>query len=250
MTQSKSIPTALISGGGSGIGRATALRFLNEGWQVVIIGRRLEPLQEFAGQSPDRIFPFACDITKIQDVEKLASELRKKSGLADSLNVIVNNAGIFERRSIRDTDDALWMRIFETNLLGSVRLTREFLPEIERNHGAIINVSSTLGLRPVAETSAYSALKAAMINWTQCLALEISPSGARANCVCPGIVDTPIHAFHSQTENEKQGLNSLQPLGRLGRPEDVAHAIWSLSAPGSEWMTGSVLNVDGGIYLS
>jgi NAD(P)-dependent dehydrogenase (short-subunit alcohol dehydrogenase family) len=250
MTQSTPSPTVLVSGGGSGIGRATALRFLSEGWQVVIIGRRMEPLQEFARQSPDRILPFVCDLTKSQDVDKLSTELRKRAGFSESLKAIVNNAGIFERRSIRDTDDALWMRIFETNLLGSVRLTRAFLAEIEKNQGVIVNVSSTLGLRPVAQTSAYSALKAAMINWTQCLALEISPAGARANCVCPGIVDTPIHSFHSQSESEKLSLNSLQPLGRLGRPEDVAHAIWSLSAPGSEWMTGSILNVDGGIYLS
>jgi NAD(P)-dependent dehydrogenase (short-subunit alcohol dehydrogenase family) len=99
-------------------------------------------------------------------------------------------------------------------------------------------------------TSAYSASKAAMNSLTQTLALELAPQGVRVNSVCPGIVDTPIHSFHFSGEKEKLGLGKLQPLGRIGQPEDIAHAVWSLVGPGSEWITGSILTVDGGISLA
>jgi NAD(P)-dependent dehydrogenase (short-subunit alcohol dehydrogenase family) len=130
-----------------------------------------------------------------------------------------------------------------------VRLTHALLTHLEKNRGVVINVSSNLGLRPIPRTSAYSASKAAMINWTQSLAIELGPTGVRANCVCPGIIDTPIQAFHGQSAEQKAALGNLQPIGRIGVPDDVAYAIWSLCGPGSEWMTGSVLTVDGGISL-
>lgn len=246
-------PSVLITGGATGIGRATAIRFINEGWNVILIGRRLAPLQEMERLHPGRILTATCDITRASDVETLLQSLSKGIAFGERLSALVNCAGIYERKSFKETSDEVWTTMFETHILGAVRITRGVLGLLEKNKGVIVNVSSTLGLRPVPQTSAYSAMKAAMVNWTQALALEVAPQGVRANCVCPGIVDTPIHDFHSQSPEEKSktlgSLANLQPLGRVGRPEDVAHAIWSLCGPGSEWMTGSVLTVDGGINL-
>lgn len=149
----------------------------------------------------------------------------------------------------------MWLRQFEVNLMGPVRIARALFPYFkEHGGGSIVNVASTLGMRPTGPTSAYSASKAAMINWTQSLALEGGPAKIRANCVCPGIVDTPIHSFHSlqnlQKEQTLAQLNPLQPLGRIGQPEDVAKAVYFLGSDLSSWTTGSILAVDGGINLT
>ncbi|HVK60844.1 MAG TPA: SDR family oxidoreductase [Bdellovibrionales bacterium] len=243
---SKSI---LVTGGGSGIGRAIAERFLNEGYGAILVGRRKEPLEEVTRQFQGRAIAMTCDLTSSNDIAKLATALGN-SEHGKALTVLVNNAGIYWRRAFKDSSAADWQSMFETNFFGAVRLTQALLPLIEKNKGAIINVASTLGNRPVAGTSAYSASKAAMINWTQSLALELAPAGVRVNTVSPGIVDTPIHDFHKDSPEKKRGLDGLQPLGRLGKPEDIAHAAWSLAGPGSEWITGSCLTVDGGISLA
>lgn len=245
-------PTALITGGGSGIGKAAALRFLKEGWNVVLVGRRLDPLQEIASQYHGRALALSCDLSRPDEVTELISTLEQVA-FGERLMALINNAGAYERRSLKDSDDAFWSSMFEANVLTAVRLTRGLMPLLEKNKGVVINVSSTLGVRPVPDTGAYSAAKAAMINWTESLALESAACGVRANAICPGIVDTPIHPFHTQEPSEKNKtlatLNTLQPLGRIGRPEEIAHAIWSLCAPGAEWITGASLNVDGGISL-
>lgn len=218
---------------------------------MIALGRRTAPLDELKSKlEPSKVLSATCDITNRDDIIRIAKLIASDAIFGKTLTVVVNNAGIFERRTFKDSSDETWEKMFSTHLLGPVRLVRALLPTLEANRGAIINVSSTLGLRPVSQTSAYSALKAAMINWTETLAIELGPSGVRANCVCPGIVDTPIHGFHTQTDDEKlKSYGRLQPLGRIGRPEDVAYAIWSLCGPGSEWMTGSILKVDGGIHL-
>lgn len=243
--------TALVTGAGTGIGRAIAERYLKEGFRIIAVGRRLDPLNNLKNQSPPGcVLVVPADLTKPADVAGLARTLQSSPEYAAGLSVLVNNAGVFARVPFKETDDNTWIHLFQTNLLGPVRLTRAVLPWLEKNRGVIVNVASTLGLKPIVATSAYSALKAAMINWTETLALELAPVGVRANCICPGIVDTPIHDFHWQPNAEKMKLGNLQPLGRIGQPEDVAAAVWAVSAPGgSEWMTGSVLKIDGGINL-
>lgn len=252
--QTSTQPICLITGGGTGIGRATAERFIQEGWRVLLVGRRLGPLQSVQTLSPQKVQCYTCDITKAQAVTDLVERLEKDGVLGeDGLSALVNNAGIVERRPFAESDDALWTSMFETNLLGAVRITRALLPHLIRGQGGIVNVSSNLGLRPIPDTSAYSAIKAAMINWTQSLAIELGKHKVRANCICPGIVDTPIQDFHFQPPDLKakteESLSGLQPLGRIGQPRDIAHGIWSLCAPGSEWTTGSTLTIDGGISL-
>jgi NAD(P)-dependent dehydrogenase (short-subunit alcohol dehydrogenase family) len=242
----------LITGAGSGIGKATALEFASLGYFVYLIGRDKEKLEETAGLCRAGARRYGCDITDQSQIDKTINDIL---GQKDTdLQILVNNAGIFERHDFSEGDLQVWQRQFNTNIFGSVALTQKIYPYFKkRGGGSILNVSSTLGLRPAASVSAYSASKAAMNSWTQSLALEAGPFKIRVNCVCPGIVDTPIHEFHNLPAEQKnqtlKGMSSLQPLGTIGRPEQVAKAIAFLAGDSSPWTTGALLSVDGGINL-
>lgn len=236
---------ALITGAASGIGLATSQELLKNGWNIIAVGRSQQKLSALKKISPDQILTFACDISNAQEVEKLLSNL-KEQNLFSQIKALINNAGIWKRVSFFESSDEFWQEQFNTNVLGSVRLTRELLKlMIEAQQTlSIVNVASTLAHRPVPHTSAYSASKAAMVSWTQVLALEVAQFKIRVNCVCPGLVDTPIHA-----QGALSGLENAQPLGRLGLPQDIANGIKYLVSEDSNWVTGTVLNIDGGISL-
>lgn len=241
---------ALITGASSGIGAATAIEFAKNGYFVYLMGRNRERLSEVALQCQSGASLLACDITDCKAVDKRLHEMT--SIKVHRVEVLVNSAGIFERHNIEQGSDEIWQRQFETNLLAPVRITRSLFPYFKsQGGGSIVNVSSTLGLRTQGPTSSYSAAKAAMINWTCSLAQEGGPFQIRANCVCPGIIDTPIHSFHSLDTSEKkitmEKMAKLQPLGRIGSPEDIARAIYFLGGENSSWTTGAILPVDGGI---
>lgn len=243
---------ALITGASSGIGRATALEFARQGYFIYLMGRDKDRLEETALQCGAGACLLSCDLLVPAQVEKRVREIFENP--LYRLEVLVNNAGIFKNHSMEEGTDEIWGQQFQVNLLGPVRLTRLLIPYFKKHQkGSVVNVASTLGLRPSATTGAYSASKAAMVNWTQSLALEAGAYGVRVNCVCPGIVDTPIHGFHSLEASQKQSalesMANLQPLGRIGTPEDVAKSIYFLSSDLSAWTTGAVLAVDGGINL-
>ena len=244
----------LVTGAGSGIGRAIAAKIVSEGHVVFGLGRSLRKLQETAHELGTQKFHFASvDLTKTDDSLKVVHEFRKwLSGHGKTLQGLVNNAGVFERLSFQNSSDVVWERQFHSNLLSAVRITRELHSELKTAApSSVLNISSTLGLRPIADTSAYSAIKAAIVNWTQSLALEWSKDQVRVNCICPGIVDTPIQSFHSETpEGESRKLaQTFQPLARVGEPQEIAEAAWFLLSQKSSWTTGTVMTVDGGIHL-
>lgn len=241
----------LISGASSGIGLATARLFSQKNYFVFLMGRNKEKLEEVALSLPSGASILSCDLTDEAAVTKRLTEVLTHPHY--QTEVLVNNAGQYLKGSFADTSLDQWRQQFEVNLLGSISLTKQMIPYFQKyQKGSIVNISSTLGLKPVPGTSAYSALKAAMINWTQSLALELGPQ-IRVNCICPGIVDTPIHEFHSAQADEKnevlKQLAHLQPLGRIGSPEEVAESIFFLGSDQSSWTTGAVLSVDGGINL-
>jgi len=243
---------ALITGASSGIGQATALEFSRHGYFVYLMGRNKERLEETALQCTAGACLLSCDLREPAQVEKRVKEIFENP--LYQLEILINNAGIFKTHSMEEGGDDLWMDQFQTNLLGPVRLTRLLIPYFKKHQkGSIVNVSSTLGLRPNSNTGAYAAMKAAMINWTQSLAQEAGAYNVRVNCVCPGIVDTPIHQFNTLQGPQKQEIleemASLQPLGRIGTPEDLAKSIYFLGSDLSPWTTGAILTVDGGINL-
>lgn len=243
---------ALITGASSGIGAATAQLFSENGYFVYLLGRNEERLSQVALSCRNGASLLKAELTNEASLNKYTQHLFGRSDT--ELQVLVNNAGIFERHSHLEQNMDIWKKQFDTNLFGAVSLTQKLMPLfLKSKKGAIINVASTLAHKPTADTSAYSASKAAMIAWTQSLALELGPMGIRVNCVCPGLVDTPIHEFHALPEDAKKQilhrLKDVQPLSRIGTPEEIAESIYFLASEKSKWTTGAILDVDGGINL-
>lgn len=233
---------AIITGAGSGIGRATALQFAKQNYHVFLLGRDARKLRLTHLDCGDAT-SIACDLTKTEDVDQAVRQILNSN---KTLEVLVNNAGTFTYKPFDQTPDEDWMDQFMIHVMGAVRLTRALWPTfVRQKKGSIVNVSSTLGVRPTVQTSAYSAMKAAQVNWTQTLALEGAIHQIRVNCVCPGIVDTPIHP-----EGAIRSMQQAQPLGRVGQPQEIAQAVYFLATDSSAWTTGAVLHVDGGINLA
>jgi len=244
---------ALITGAGSGIGAATALEFSRQGYFVYLMGRSKEKLENVALGCRHGAALLSCDLQDPALVKKRVQEIIENP--VYQLEVLINNAGIYKTHTSETSTDEIWREHFEINMLGPERLTRLLIPYFKKyKKGSIINISSTLGLKPSGPTGAYSALKAALNNWTQNLALELGPFGIRVNSLCPGLVDTPIHPFHSFPEEKKQealkNFAGLQPLGRVGSPDEIARSVYFLGSDSSSWTTGAILSVDGGINLT
>jgi NAD(P)-dependent dehydrogenase (short-subunit alcohol dehydrogenase family) len=246
---------ALVTGASKGIGAATARLLQDHGYFVYLHGRNQKDLQALEKELGQQDSVLIADFADPQQIGPMIGQLQDRIAKHRThLQVLINNAGIFHRHGSEDARSDLWRTQIQVNLLSAVQLTEKLIPILKAHPPAsIVNVSSTLGLRPTAGVSAYSASKAAMVNWTQSLALELGPDRVRVNCVCPGLVDTPIHDFHFLPEAEKSAalerLAGLQPLGRIGDPKEIAEAIVFLAGSKSSWTTGAVLSVDGGIHL-
>lgn len=225
------VKNVVITGAGTGIGEAAAQIFSKNGFHCFLLGRRLDILINLKIENFKAI---QCDLRDSKSIEA-ASKL-----LPNSIDCLVNNAGIIERKKFVDVSEESILEQFNTNIFGAMKITQRIIPMLSQN-SSIINVSSNLGLRPIRETSVYSATKAAMINWTESLALELAPK-TRVNCVCPGLVNTPIHK-EGQKNIEK--MRELIPLKRVGEPQDIAEAIFFLS--NASWATGTILKIDGGL---
>jgi NAD(P)-dependent dehydrogenase (short-subunit alcohol dehydrogenase family) len=241
----------IVTGAGSGIGRAVAEIFSQKGARVFLIGRTEEKLIETQKHLPSASIAIAADITKRSDLGAIKTQLAKNNA---SISVVVNNAGVYKMGSFEQESPEDWMFHFNTNLFSAIHLTQIVWDDLKKNKGCVVNVSSTLGLRPIENTGAYSASKAAMNSWTQTLALEGAPAGVRVNAICPGLVDTPIHSYHNSKKPEmialRERLNKLQPLGRVGTPEEIADAVYFAASDDAKWMTGALLPVDGGVILT
>lgn len=247
------IKAALITGASSGIGAATAIEYGKNGYFVYLMGRNRENLEQVAMRCRSGASIVSCDVNDDAALNKRLQEML--TAKIHKIEVVVNNAGIFKNQTTEESTDDVWMQQFQTNLFAPVKIVRAFFPYFKaQGGGSFVNIGSTLAAKPTANTAAYSASKAALMNWTQSLALEGGAFNIRANIVNPGIVDTPIHTFHALPEVQKsEALSSmahLQPLGRIGTPEDVAKAAYFLGSPLSAWTTGAILSVDGGINIT
>lgn len=242
--------TVLITGASSGIGAEIARRFAKEGYDLLLFGRDEKRLHEVRSSCTNQNTEvLAFDLKHLAD--HTDSILKKLANLSPPA-VLVNNAGLFHQGLLEETTDTDWTTQFQANLLSAVQLTKLIWPFFKKNNkGSVLNIASTLGLKPTATTAAYSAVKAAMINWTYSLAQEGGAFNIRANCICPGIIDTPIHSFHSlppaQKEKATKQMTAFQLLSEVGQPEDVAEAAYFLASDLSKWTTAAVLSVDGGI---
>jgi NAD(P)-dependent dehydrogenase (short-subunit alcohol dehydrogenase family) len=243
---------ALVSGAGSGIGRAVAAGLAREGASVALLGRTRSKLEETAERLPRGRSLVVTGMH--EDPLDAARAVRGAVEAFGGLDVLVNNAGVFVGGTAADTRDDSWGLAIAANLTGPFLLTREALPALRRRHGSIVNVGSTLGERPIPGALPYAVSKAGLAMLTIATALEEASHGVRVNAVAPGVVDTPIHRTRIgedplAIEKFLSEMGALHPLGRIGTPEEVAAAIIFLASDDSTWTTGAVLPVDGGILL-
>jgi NAD(P)-dependent dehydrogenase (short-subunit alcohol dehydrogenase family) len=247
--------TALVTGGGTGIGRAIARRLHAEGAFVFICGRRAERLEQArAAIAPggERIAAVPADLTREHDVQSVA---RAVEGRGKGLDVLVNAAGIMRFGRLEGLSPTDMKSLFDTNAFAPWRVTVAVLPFLrQRGGGAIVNIASISGLRPFEGSGAYCMSKAALLMLTQVMALELAGEGIRVNAICPGMVeDTGLgdEVFTpGQVAASYDRFRPLHPLGRNGTPDDVAEAVLYLAGASSAWVTGAVLPLDGGRHLT
>lgn len=249
-TNSMQDKVALITGATSGIGRATALRFAEAGARLFLTGRSSAALRETVeaiGGTDGQVAQCSGDLTVAQVSEDLVSAVVAQYGRLDTL---VNVAGIIGSGTIEDTDDESWSKMMAINVDAMFRLTRAAVPHLKATRGAVVNVSSVTGVRAFPGVLAYCVSKAAVDQFTRCVALELADAGVRVNAVNPGVVVSQLHrrggmneeAYASFLEHSK----GTHPLGRVGQPDDIAAAILFLASSQSDWITGETLSVDGG----
>lgn len=239
-----------VTGAGTGIGRATARAFAAEGAHVLAVGRRAEPLHETAA-GYDRITPLTADITAEGQPERIVQAALELHG---RLDVLVNNAGIVHSGALGTLTPERIAPQIATNLIAPILLAQAALPSLEASGGVIVNVSTSVGQRAWPGSSVYAATKTALELLTRSWAVELAPRGVRVVAVAPGAIDTPIGEHQGLTPERMAAVREWQlahtPLGRIGRPEEVAWAITQLAAPAASFVTGVVLPVDGGAVVA
>lgn len=240
----------IITGGGTGIGRAAALQFAQAGASIVVVGRRATPLEEVASVS-DRIVPIVADIQQEPAIRDIVHSATKRWGRID---VVVNNAGAFAQRPLENIDQQLVTSLFATNIVGPTLLSQAALPYLKVTQGSIVNISSTFGHKASPMISHYAASKAALEHLTRCWALELAPYRIRVNAVGPGPTETGIlersGLSASIVEHIKEEETVRVPLGRRGTSEEVAAWIVDLANPTASWLTGQVIAIDGGLRIA
>lgn len=242
---------AIITGAGSGIGRATTLRLANEGAKVVLADWSEEGLQETASLLPAEAVHIErkLDVSDEDAVQALVAEVIAQFGQID---VLVNNAGISggSYPPVTENEKSDWEKILGVNLIGAMLMIKHVAPHMqERQQGAIVNTASVAGIRSGAGGNPYSASKAGVINLTQTAACDLGGYNVRVNAVCPGLVETGMtrRVFEYARSNDKEHkLGSRCELRRYGRPEELAAAICFLASDDASYITGQALPVDGG----
>ena len=239
----------LITGSSRGIGRATAAAFVQHGACVAINGRTRESVEIAieALQDKQELVAAVGDVSTVAGCESIVRAAIDGLG---GLDILVNAAGIWSPRSVEDSDEHFWDQILNINLKGSFFCIRFALSALREGKGNIINIASDAGLKGLKHDTVYCASKAAVVNMTRSMALELAPQ-VRVNCVCPGYVDTDMvrRDYLNKAKNpelaEKQ-VNAYAPMQRMAQPDEIANAILFLASDQASYVTGSALQIDGG----
>ncbi|WP_431034090.1 SDR family NAD(P)-dependent oxidoreductase [Streptomyces sp. P6-2-1] len=244
--------TVLVTGAGTGIGRATARAFAAEGARVWAVGRGPGPLAGTAEGTGGAVVPLAVDITAPDGPARIAAAVAAETPYLD---VLVHNAGIVRAAALADLDPAAVRAQTETNLLAPAFLTQALLPSLRASGaGVVLNVTTSVDGRAWPGSSVYAATKAGLESLTRSWAVELAPLGIRVCAVAPGAVGTPIGEHQGLSAARRAALRSWQlahtPLGRLGRPEEIAWALTRLAGHDAAFVTGAVWAVDGGAVVA
>jgi NAD(P)-dependent dehydrogenase (short-subunit alcohol dehydrogenase family) len=235
--------TALVTGGASGIGEQISRIFTAAGARVIILDVDAARAEALAAEL-NGARAIACDITDEAAVEAALAQV-------ETLDVLVNNAGIGLVGGVTETDLADFQRLFRVNVEGLFLVTKHAVPKLIASHGSLVNIGSVAGQIGVKKRFAYCGTKGAVIAMTRQLAVDY-PTELRANCICPGTVDTPfvegyLEKYHKHEKEQMRAvLNQRQPIGRLGRPDEIAHLALYLASEEASFVTGAVIPIDGG----
>ncbi len=243
---------ALVTGAGSGIGRAVAQRLAEEGAEVIVTSRTPSKVEETCAQIERtcgrRPTGLSVDVTEQESLESAIGEIVRRHG---SIDVVSNNAGIdlVNLPSVAETSDADWAEVMDVNVTGIFRVCRAVIPHL-RAGASVVNMASMLSLVAAAGEASYAASKGALLQFSRVMALELAPRGVRVNCVCPGIIDTPMTDAFLELSPDPEGLRAeyaaVAPMNRLGTAVEVANCVVFLASDEASFVTGTSIVVDGG----
>jgi NAD(P)-dependent dehydrogenase (short-subunit alcohol dehydrogenase family) len=241
----------IVTGAGTGIGRACALAMVREGARLALVGRRLEKLQQLAREIGNSALPIAADVSQKTDIEQVITRTVAEFG---GINVLVNNAGVLHIGTAEQITEEQWDETFNINVRGVWLLSRAVLRHLRKaGGGSIVNVASVLGINGARNRASYAPSKGAVVLLTKCMAIDHGHENIRVNAICPSFVETDLTAAVLSTAADPQAVRrervAVHPLGRLGKPDDIAGLAVYLASDESSWVTGSVFPVDGG-YLA
>jgi NAD(P)-dependent dehydrogenase (short-subunit alcohol dehydrogenase family) len=242
---------AFITGAGSGIGRACAELFAQQGAKVILAGRRTEPLNSAAAHinnSGGQAIAEPCDVTNSAEVSAAIKSAADKFG---SLTTIVNNAGVMFRGNTEETPEATWDLLIDINLKGTFLVSRAAMEHLRRaGSGSIINIGSVYGVVGSKQRVAYAASKGGVTMLTRAMAMDHAHENIRVNCICPSLVETEmakqVFANAANPEEARRQRVSSIPMGRTGTPQEIAHLAAYLASDESAWVTGATFPIDGG----
>ncbi len=244
--------TAVVTGGGIGIGAAIGRLFAREGARVALIDLDRAHVEETAArirEAGGEARAYVADVSRADQVARAAAQVLQDFPVVD---ILVNNAGIWRPGTVVDLDEQTWDSVLGTNLKGTFLVSRQFLPGmVQRRRGAVVNVASVAGLVGAAGASCYAASKGGVVNLSRSMALDFAPYNVRVNCLCPGMTDTAqgdaVVGHYKPGANPTDAMRGWQPLGRVGTADDAAKAALYLASDDAEFMTGSIHVVDGGL---
>jgi len=239
---------ALITGAAQGIGKAVTLVLARHGADVVVADVNIEKAQETAREVEAlgrAAMAVRVDVTRLEDVEKMVEAAVQRFGKID---ILINNAGIARDKLILRMTEEDWDTVLNVNLKGTFNCTKAVIKHMSKQRsGKIVNIASVVGIMGNPGQANYSASKAGVIGLTKTVAREFAARGINVNAIAPGYIQTPMTEV--LPEKAKEELKRLIPMERLGQPEDVAHAVLFLVSEASSYITGNILNVNGGIYM-
>lgn len=240
--------TCVITGGSGGIGEAVVRRFVAEGAEVLIADIDIDRARALAKEFGDAVTAIACDVRSEEQVKEVAKAAQARWSKVD---ILVNNAGSELNRTYDETSVEEWDRVLDTDLKGPWLLCKYLVPDmVARGSGSVINISSLNGLVGFPLSTAYGSAKGGLVVFTRDMAIELASTGVRINCVCPGVIATPMMERWTNKMPDQEAaqrmLEGTMPIGRMGRAEEVAGAILFFASDDSTLCQGSVLSVDGG----